>query len=54
MANVIHLFSPDQNRELLRRVRAEVEPGGRLLLFDFWTDPTHTQPLAAALLAAEF
>src|SRR5258708_3355382 len=28
--------------------------GGRLLLVDFWTNPTHTQPLAAALLAGEF
>ena len=29
-------------------------PERRLLLADFWTDPTHTQPLPAALMAGEF
>ncbi len=28
--------------------------GARLLLVDFWTDPTHTQPPFAALMAGEF
>jgi hypothetical protein len=36
------------------RVRTAVEPGARLLLVDWWTDPTHTQPLATALMAGEF
>ena len=31
-----------------------MEPGARLLLVDFWTDPTHTQPLPAVLMAGEF
>ena len=25
-----------------------------MLIADFWTDPTHTQPLPAALMAGEF
>ncbi len=25
-----------------------------MLLADFWTDPTHTEPLPAALMAGEF
>ena len=25
-----------------------------MLLVDFWTDPTHTQPLFATLMAGEF
>ena len=54
LANVIHYFLPGRNVELVRRVRAAVEPGARLLLVDFWTDPTHTQPLPAALMAGEF
>ena len=54
VANVVHLFSPERNRELLRRLRQATDSGGRLLLVDFWTDPTHTQPLPAALLAGEF
>ncbi len=39
---------------ILRRIRAAAPPGARLLLADFWTDPTHTQPLPAALMAGEF
>jgi len=54
LANVVHYFLPEQNLNLVRRVRAAVEPGARLLLVDFWTDPTHTQPVPAALMAGEF
>jgi SAM-dependent methyltransferase len=54
LANLVHYFTPETNRSLLRRIRAAAEPGARLLLADFWTDPTHTQPVAAALMAGEF
>lgn len=54
VANLVHYFSPEKNRELLTRVRQVAEPGARLLLADFWTDPTHTQPVQAALMAGEF
>lgn len=54
IANLIHYWSPDDNVALLRRVRRAAERGARLLLADFWTDPTHTQPLHAALMAGEF
>jgi cyclopropane fatty-acyl-phospholipid synthase-like methyltransferase len=54
VANVIHLFSPERNLELLRRIREFVPDGSRLLLVDLWTDPSHTQPLFAALMAGAF
>ena len=54
IANVIHLFSPEHNIELLRRTREGVADGARLLLADFWTDATHTEPPFAALMAGEF
>jgi hypothetical protein len=54
LANLIHYYSPDENRALLRRVRSAAEPGSSLLLADFWTDPTHTKPVQAALMAGEF
>src|SRR5262249_42280291 len=54
LANVVHLFSPEHTLALLRRVRESVPGGARLLLVDFWTDPTHTQPTFAALIAGEF
>ena len=54
IANLIHYFAPGQNRKLLGLARAAVSEGGRLLLVDFWTDPTHTSPAPAALMAGEF
>jgi hypothetical protein len=54
IANVIHLYSPEHNQELLRRLRARVPDGARLLLADWWTDPSHTDPALSALIAGEF
>ena len=54
LANLMHYWSPDENRALLRRVRSAADAGSSLLLADFWTDPTHTQPVQAALMAGEF
>ena len=54
VANLVHYWSPQTNVALLERIREASSPGGRLLLVDFWTDPTHTQPVQAALMAGEF
>jgi SAM-dependent methyltransferase len=54
LANVLHNFLPERNRALLGRLSAAAPAGARLLLVDFWTDPTHTQPLTAALMAGAF
>jgi SAM-dependent methyltransferase len=54
VANLVHLFTPGNVVTLFRRCREAVEPGARLLAVDFWTDPTHTDPLPAALIAGEF
>ena len=54
LAHVIHYCLPDQVVDLARRIRAVVEPGARFILVDFWTDPTHSQPVPAALMAGEF
>jgi hypothetical protein len=54
VANVMHLVSPERNRELLRSVRATVSVDTRLLLVDVWSDPSRAQSLTAALLAGEF
>jgi hypothetical protein len=40
--------------ELLNRVRSAASVAARLLLVDFWTNATHTEPAFAALMAAEF
>ncbi|MDQ3681202.1 MAG: acetylserotonin O-methyltransferase [Actinomycetota bacterium] len=54
VANLVHYWSPESNLALLQRVRTATEAGSLLLLADFWTDPTHTQPMQAALMAGEF
>jgi SAM-dependent methyltransferase len=54
VANVLHLYSPEHNLALLRRIREAVSDGARLLLADLWTDPTHTQPPLAPLIASLF
>ena len=54
LANLIHYFSPEQNQALLRRVRRAAQSGSALLLADLWTNPAHTQPVHAALMAGEF
>lgn len=52
--NVLHYYSPETNKLLLSRVAAVTGPDALLVLADFWTDATHTQPVAAALMAGEF
>lgn len=54
LCHVLHLFTPDRNESLLRRVRDVVEVGTRLVLVDFWTNPEHTEPVGAALSAGIF
>jgi SAM-dependent methyltransferase len=54
IANVVHVFSAVHNIELMRKIRAHVMPGARLLLVDLWTDPSHSQPSAAALMSGQF
>lgn len=54
LANVIHCFSPEQNQRLLAKARRAVRPHARLLIADYWTDPTHTEPVIAALMAGEY
>jgi ubiquinone/menaquinone biosynthesis C-methylase UbiE len=54
VANTAHVFSVPHNLKLMRKMRAGVQPGARLLLVDLWTDPSHTQPGPAALISGEF
>lgn len=51
LANVVHVFTPEHNRDLPEPVHASAPTWARPLLVDFWTNPTHTQPVFAALMA---
>ena len=54
IANVVHLMGPERNKRLLERARTSIAEGGRLLVVDFFTDATHTDPKFAALMAGTF
>jgi len=54
VANTVHVLSAPHNLELMRKMRATVQRGTRLLLVDFWMNPTHTEPPAATLMSGEF
>ena len=54
VANAVHMFSATHNLELMRKSRAAVQAGARLLLVDLWTDPAHCDPPAAALMSGAF
>jgi hypothetical protein len=54
IANVVHVLSPEHNAQLLRRAREAVEPGARILLVDFWLDPSRTNPAFGAIMSGEF
>ena len=54
LAHVVHYFDHERNLELLRRIRERVLAGARLLIVDSWTNPQHTEPLVAVLMAGEF
>ncbi|ACU37933.1 O-methyltransferase family 2 [Actinosynnema mirum DSM 43827] len=54
LANVVHVFSPEDNELVLANARRAVVAGARLLLVDYWTGPTGAEPAVAALMAGEF
>jgi hypothetical protein len=54
VANAVHMLSVAHNVELMQKSRAAVQAGARLLLVDFWTDPTRSDPPAAALMSGAF
>jgi SAM-dependent methyltransferase len=51
-SNVLHIYSSQQNRDILRRIRAALNPGGRLIIQDaFLHDREGLHPEEASLFA---
>jgi hypothetical protein len=48
---ICHMLSEAENRDLLRRSRAALAPGGRIVIQDFILEPDKTAPKTAALFA---
>jgi predicted nicotinamide N-methyase len=53
-ANLVHLFSEDQVRVLFAKLREAAAADATLLVVDFVTDSTGTEPPFAAIMAGEF
>lgn len=54
IAHVMHTLSPEHNLQMFTNLRKSVAAGARILLVDVFTDPSHTEPAMAALMAGEF
>jgi precorrin-6B methylase 2 len=48
---IVHQNSRQQNRDLFRKVRAALIPGGKLVIRDVLMDNSHTRPATGALFA---
>ena len=48
---ICHMFSPEENRELFRRVYGALAPKGQVVVQDFILEPGKTAPCAAALFS---
>lgn len=51
LSAIAHMFSPDENRDLLRRAYDSLVPNGRLVLSDFILEADKTRPAFAALFS---
>ena len=51
LSSVIHSHPPDENRALLRKVAAALNPGGTIVVRDFLADEDRSGPLQPALFA---
>jgi len=48
---ISHMFSPEENRALLRRAHDALAPGGRIVIQDFILEPNKTAPRFATLFS---
>ncbi len=51
ISSICHMFSPEQNVHILRKVREALAPGGRVVIRDFLLEPDRTSPPGAAVFA---
>ena len=51
LSNILHIFGPDQNIQILKRIKQSLKEGGRLVIQDFLLDDSGTEPPGAAFFA---
>jgi len=48
ISNIIHMLAPEATAKLLAKARQALEPGGRLILKDFFLEDNRTEPASGA------
>ena len=48
-SNILHIYSPEENKQLFLKMKKALVKGGRLVLVDFFHTRDATQPYEAAL-----
>jgi ubiquinone/menaquinone biosynthesis C-methylase UbiE len=51
ISSVLHIYSPQENRDLLKRLNQCMAPGGKIVIRDFLLHPQKTGPVIGSLFA---
>jgi SAM-dependent methyltransferase len=43
-SNVVHIYSPQENRRILKKIKKALKPGGRLIIVEYFLDKDHAHP----------
>ena len=43
-SNVVHIYSPQENRKILRKIKTALQPGGRLIIVEYFLDKDRVRP----------
>lgn len=54
LSNVLHLFTQEDNRQLLKRCAQALNPGGLLVVHDFFLDEQHTGNIPSLLFSIDW
>ncbi|HEX2925544.1 MAG TPA: methyltransferase [Ruminiclostridium sp.] len=54
LSNVLHLFTQEDNKKLLKRCAQALKPGGRLVVHDFFLDEQHTGNIPSLLFSIDW
>ena len=48
-SNVLHIYGPKENLQILKKVKRALRPGGRLIIIEYFLERDRTRPLDASL-----
>ncbi|MDC4206733.1 MAG: methyltransferase [Candidatus Manganitrophus sp.] len=43
-SNVVHIYSPEENRRVLKKIKKALKPGGRLIIVEYFLDKDQAHP----------